>query len=423
MAEGVASLADEIDFVFSGESEIAWPAFLTRHRDGEVPTERIIRGPPTTELDAMPTPDYGEFYAQRTSFLPDAKPEDTWLPYDASRGCWHGQRHQCTFCGINLLGIGYRQRSAGRVLSDLTTLLGRHPSRKVLMADNIMPRSFFRTLIPRLETELPGLTMYYLQRPGLTLEEVVALVRAGVAFIQPGIEALSSSLLARMNKDVSASHNIELLRWARSVGLPDLPWYLLYDLPDDRIVDWQETLALIPLLHHLHPPLQLRPITIARFSPYFDSAANFGMKNLRPFSVHDDVFPEDVDTSRLAFDFEADYDNGSRGRPDLIDAIRSEVDSWRRAWNERPRSAPALSVQRLGGGTFLLRDTRGLPATRELQVVSREQASTALVSRPVGESPEQAWALDNRIAVILDGQLAPLATAEPTLLQELTAEG
>ena len=58
------------------------------------------------------------------------------------------------------------------------------------------------------------------------------LKRAGISFIQPGIEALSSSLLKLMRKGVSAHQNLALLRYARCAGV-HLVWNLLCGFPGD----------------------------------------------------------------------------------------------------------------------------------------------------------------------------------------------
>ena len=116
-----------------------------------------------------------------------------------------------------------------------------------------MPRSYFRTLLPRLAAEVPGLRAFYEQKSNLSLDNVLELKAAGICDIQPGIEALSTSLLKRMDKGVSARQNIALMRYARAVGL-SLTWNLLYAFPGDQLEDYEQTLALVPLLRHLNPP-------------------------------------------------------------------------------------------------------------------------------------------------------------------------
>ena len=108
-----------------------------------------------------------------------------------------------------------------------------------------MPRSYFKTLLPRLATELPGIQVFYEEKSNLTLDQVEALRKAGVCDIQPGIEALSSALLTRMDKGVTARQNIALMRYARAVGLT-LTWNLLYAFPGDHVEDYEETLRSCP---------------------------------------------------------------------------------------------------------------------------------------------------------------------------------
>ena len=222
MAEGIRSLSDRVDYVFSGESEQTFREFLEGRQRRELPAERILYGRPCTAMDQLPTPDYADYYMQLRAFLPDrAARADArgYLAYETSRGCWWGAKSHCTFCGLNGQGMASREKSPDRVLAELKVLLGDSPSRQVVMTDNIMPHAYFRTLLPRLPDELPGVEIMYEQKANLSLEQVRALARAGVREIQPGIEALSSGLLALMAKGTTAAQNIALLRYARATRL------------------------------------------------------------------------------------------------------------------------------------------------------------------------------------------------------------
>ena len=89
MAAGMASLAKSADFIFSGESEISFPAFLESHFSGLPSATRIIRGEPYRNLDALPEPDFREYFEQLEIFLPGSKMarnDDIWLPCQSSRG-------------------------------------------------------------------------------------------------------------------------------------------------------------------------------------------------------------------------------------------------------------------------------------------------------------------------------------------------
>jgi ribosomal peptide maturation radical SAM protein 1 len=421
MGQGIARLCPVIDVVFSGESETTFVAVMQRLLAGERPASRVIYGQPCRDLDAIPTPRYTEFFDQLARLLPGSEAAaSAVLPAESSRGCWWGQKHQCTFCGLNGLGIGFREKSPDRVIEELKTLVEGHPTRSVSMADNIMPYTYFRTLVPRLAREVPDLKIFYEQKANLSLDKVVALKRAGVTSIQPGIEALSTCLLRRMDKGVTGPQNVALLRYTRSVGM-GVVWNLLCGFPGDHLDDYEETLRLLPLLRHLQPPTGASSVSIERFSPYFDRPEQYGISNIRPIEAYALAFPPGADLERLAYHFDADFASAARDHPDVIREIRREIDQWRRAWTGAGSQLPALSVRRLAGDVYVLHDTRGLPGTTELQVLARAEAAVALVGRPRPGSPELTWALDSRVIVELDGGYVPLATAEPELLLEFEA--
>ncbi|MCK6625841.1 MAG: RiPP maturation radical SAM C-methyltransferase [Anaerolineae bacterium] len=431
MAQGIASLSPTIDYIFSGESETTFPHFLSQIRAGQPPPERIIYGQPCRQLDALPLPDFTEYYEQLERYLPElaARPDYLGLPYESSRGCWWGQKHHCTFCGLNGLGMAFRAKSPDKVISDLKQLAAQYPAGRIVMADNIMPHAYFKTLLPRLEAEIPGLRLFYEQKANLSLEQVVLLKRAGVTDIQPGIEALSSSFLKRMKKGVSARQNIALLRYARAANLR-LIWNILWGFPGDQRQEYQETLALLPLLRHLQPPNRVLHLLIDRFSPYFDHPADYGITAIQPFSGYAQFLPDGVDPAQVAYHFVADYPCEAHQHPELMAEIQAEVDAWRAAWQAelvlsptlRVPTPPLLMVTREANGRWLLRDTRGLPGVDERAWLNPQQASVALAARPFTSTAEIEWALERKVGVVLDGWYVPLATAAPELLQKFEAE-
>jgi ribosomal peptide maturation radical SAM protein 1 len=430
LAKGMVSLDPDgciIDHVFSGDGEAAFPRFLGRVARGEPPSARIIRGDLCTDLDGLPTPDYGEYIEQRDFVLPELARSDgpAELPYETSRGCWWGERQQCTFCGTNGDGVQYRHKSAQRVIDDLQQIARRYPNCCVHMADTVMPQAYFRTLLPQLAERRLPLSLGYGQRANLGLNEVITLARAGVDLIQPGIEALSTRLLHRMRKGTSARDNIALLRYARATGLR-LLWALLWGFPGDEREEYEETLALLPLLHHLQAPGSLLHVSVDRFSPYFDDPDAFGVHNIRPLCGYADVFPPQADVFRLAHYFTADYECASHRHLGLVEQIASEVEAWQGDWLSA-ESRPVLHITRTGGGRFILFDTRGLPGTQVVQILTDDRARAALVAQPALEAEEFNWGLDQKVGVMLDGWYVPLATADPELIlkfeQEIVAVG
>jgi ribosomal peptide maturation radical SAM protein 1 len=316
----------------------------------------------------------------------------------------------------------HREKSPDRVIEELRCLLEKHPTKKVCVVDNIMPRSYFRTLLPRLAAEVPGLLAFYEQKSNLSLGDVLALKGAGICDVQPGIEALSTPLLKRMDKGVTAHQNLALMRYARAAGL-SLTWNLLYAFPGDHIEDYEQTLALVPLLRHLSPPGGLSHLSIDRFSPYFSSPGRYGITNVRPMTGYNSVLPAAAEVDKIAYHFVGDYQSASRENPELIERLKNEVDCWMSLWSKEDEALPALALTPLSSDSFLLFDSRGLDGCDQIQFIDREQASVVLTGRRLEERHRVVeWALEARLVVEIDSLFVPLVTAEPDLLHEFELE-
>jgi ribosomal peptide maturation radical SAM protein 1 len=309
----------------------------------------------------------------------------------------------------------FREKSPERVIADLKSLLAHHPTRLVVMYDNIMPHSYFHTLLPRLDREVPHLHLFYEQKANLTLDQVVALKKAGVAVIQPGIEALSSSLLKRMNKGVTGRQNLALLRYAWAVDLA-VNWNILYAFPGDLASEYQETLELLPLLRHLYPPTAVCHLSIDRFSPYFDRPADYGVTNIRPIESYRAILPPQADIWKCSYHFVGDYRSQAQEYPELIQEIKKEVKAWRDAWESPTQAPPVLAVTLLADDTYLLIDSRGLPGTEMFTFTDEETARVVLAGHRGPVTPHVEWALAHKAAVVHDGWVTPLASATPDLI-------
>jgi hypothetical protein len=217
-----------------------------------------------------------------------------------------------------------------------------------------------------------------------------------------------------MKKGVSAEQNINLLRYARAVGVW-LGWNILYALPGDKVAEYQQTLEFIPLLRHLQPPLGLSHLSLERFSPYFMNSVHYGIENLRPIGAYRALLPEHADVAKIAYHFEGDYESGSKENVGLIQELDAEVNRWQRAW-ESDEEIPSLAVSELNDNSYLLLDTRGIEGTQEINFLNAARTRVALTGR--AKSPQDLqWALERKIVVQLDSRNVPLATAEPKLFQ------
>ncbi|MDG4765939.1 RiPP maturation radical SAM C-methyltransferase [Solwaraspora sp. WMMD406] len=288
-----------VDFVVRGEGEVAFPRLLDaldgrtdfasvpglswRH-DGEA------RHNPQGSLLApahIPTPLFDDWFAQFAESTIDGYIEPK-LVLESARGCWWGEKHHCTFCGLNGTAMTFRAKSPARVVDELTDLIGRHQTLDVIMVDNIIDNRYYSDFLPRIAALDLDLRLHYEVKSNLRPAEITALRSAGVAHVQPGIESLVSPVLKLMDKGVSGIHNVRTLRDCESASLT-VSWNWLYGFPGERLADYEAVLRQLPRLAHLQPPAGASRILLERFSPYFENPA-LGFPQRRPARLYQHVY-------------------------------------------------------------------------------------------------------------------------------------
>lgn len=419
MGSAIFDISGWVDYVFSGESEASFPLVLKQILSGHPPKRKVVFGEPCMSLDALPICRFDEYFQQLEELLPNsrmAKDNHIRVPMETSRGCWWGQKHHCTFCGLNGEGMSFRQKSAKRAFDELISITRNVPVSKVFMTDNIMPHDYFSSLLKILSKNCPTVYIFYEQKSNLSLQNFKDLRNASVMEIQPGIEALSSPLLVRMKKGVRASMNIRTLRYARSFGIT-VSWNLLCGFPGDTVDEYAHLPSLLPLLSHLQPPGHFGHISIDRFSPYFVDFESYGLENLRPIRSYGEVYPSEANLFDLAYHFEADYASAITEDKALFKSIASLIEDWETKWSG-DIYPPCLFVSDIDGDQFILVDTREGTRGLAMRFISRERAQTVLW-RPASDA-DRKWALDIDAAVMLEGEYVPLATSTEGVLEALT---
>ena len=334
---------DFVDAVVSGEADLVFPEIvkevmlsgrvpkldgvLTRSRSElHILQQRPSHTPIVQNLDQLPLPDYDDYFARRkSSSITFTKPAG--LLFETSRGCWWGEKHHCTFCGLNGETMRYRSKSAKRAVDEFVYLTRRYPGCSINAVDNILDMQYFNDFLPMLATQQHGLKLFYEVKANLKKEQLQVLLEAGVSEIQPGIESFSDHVLRIMRKGVSALQNIQLIKMCRQLGM-NVFYNLIWGFPGESPEDYAEMASLVPLLSHLEPPVGEGAIRIDRFSPSFEQATELGFGELIPHPAYRYVYPFSEEAlSRLAYffvsahaiDHEAPY----------TDALASEVHEWR----------------------------------------------------------------------------------------------
>jgi ribosomal peptide maturation radical SAM protein 1 len=354
-----------VDFVVRGEGEQAFPELLAalaaggslagvpglcwRGRDG---AQRCNPAPPPLPAADIPVPDYDDWFA-RLEESPVSQYIEPNLVIETARGCWWGEKHHCTFCGLNGTLMKFRSKSPDAVLAELRELVARHRVLDVIVVDNIIDNTYFTTVLPRIAELGWDLRIHYEVKANLRPAEITAFRNARVTHVQPGIESLVSPVLQIMDKGVSAVRNVRTLRDGESAGLT-VSWNWLYGFPGERLDDYRPVLRQLPRLVHLQPPDGASRILLERFSPYFQNTA-LGFPDRTTGRPYRHVY--DLDEADL-YDMVYVFDTPPRG---LTDDEAHELSRLVALWRERyPDSA---LVRQYDGDSIVLADRRvGWPA-------------------------------------------------------------
>jgi ribosomal peptide maturation radical SAM protein 1 len=370
-----------VDYVCSGESEKSFPSLVEQIFSGSTPAnvagivyraagESVSTGPPEMirEMDQLPVPDFSDYFngleksAAGRGVIPT-------LLFETSRGCWWGAKHHCTFCGLNGQSMAFRSKSAARALAELEYLVNTWGVELVEVVDNILDMKYFQDLLPALAAMNRPTQLFYEVKANLARKHVEMLRDAGVHRIQPGIESMSDHVLKLMRKGTTALKNIQLLKWCKEYGI-SADWNLLYGFPGETRDDYREMMSLLPAIKFLGAPSAWGPVRMDRFSPYFDSASEFGMQNVRPLLAYRHLYPfSDASLAKIAYYFDYDYDSTIDPRGHANDVVK-----YLEEWKRQPEVG-WLCYDIASDGTLALFDSRSDATVRELTFAGLERAA------------------------------------------------
>lgn len=360
-------LFPEIDYVSNGEADVSFPrlcenlarglaavpaGILHRHGAGDGATPHAA-GP--VHLDSLPVPDYDDFINVLTRTFPGAAP--AFVPLEASRGCWWGEKHHCTFCGLNGEAMAFRRKDWRRVAWETELLEKRYRPALLQFTDNILALDYFRTLLPHWAEHAHRTPKFFEVKANLKREQVALLRNSGVSFIQPGVESLADRTLALMDKGVSAAQNIALLRWCAELGVT-ADWNLIFGFPGEDLDDYARIFETMQKLTHLRAPTACSLIRMDRFSPNFARWQEKGFTAVRPMPAYKHIYPLGEERLReVAYFF--DYEHADLGR---VVELSQDIFAFGNVWRERSRPPRpdngTFAVKRHLDGGWILLDRR-----------------------------------------------------------------
>ncbi|RJQ77123.1 RiPP maturation radical SAM protein 1 [Pseudonocardiaceae bacterium YIM PH 21723] len=373
-----------LDYVVRGEGELVLPQLLDHVERGKAPEDlpgvcwwdgdRSVCNPAPTRIvppAAIPSPlfDDWERALEDSPVRGHVQPK---LVLEGARGCWWGEKHQCTFCGLNGSFIQFRSKAPDVLWEELSTLVTKHRLLDVVMVDNIIDMNYLPGLLPLLRDQDWDLRIHYEVKSNLRPDQVEQLAAAGVAHIQPGIESLNSRVLRIMDKGVDGCQNVRILREAENNDVT-VSWNYLYGFPGETDDDYGPVIEQLPALVHLQPPGAASRISLERFSPYFEDPG-LGFPARVPARFYGYTYDLPVaELHDLAYMFDC-ADAGIEG--EVVDRLHASIAGWAGGY-----PASSLVQREYGDGGLLIEDRRaGWPAADHL-LTGREAQAYRLLER------------------------------------------
>lgn len=402
MGQEIIKYIEPIDFVFSGPGLISFPQFIQFAIDRDEEKQHAIDGvfskknvntisPIETETNA--DRNGGEFYPLEVSWEKDLhtiKPLGAELDintpigldyhpflkslknnfqekevapillFETSRGCWWGEYAKCTFCGLNGNSIVYRSMNAESAIRQFNSLTSYYPDCTYFHSvDNILPKHYFKEVLPFVN--LPSDVMIFSEvKSDVREEEFKALKSSNIGIIQPGVEALSTSVLKLMKKGSTSFQNIQLLKNCITYNIYPI-WSIILGFPGEDESVYDKYYDDFPLLTHLPPPSQFMPMRIDRYSYYFDNAEQIGLE-IQPDEFYKFIYPfEDDVVFNMAYYFVDTNENASyiQTMNKHMKNIEERFQSWRDRWYESADiPQPMLYIKKRGKPSSIIFDSR-----------------------------------------------------------------
>jgi ribosomal peptide maturation radical SAM protein 1 len=331
-----------IDHVVVGEGEETFPALVrtivggggegfpdgVAYRQGEkiclTPNQSLF-----SDFTKTGPPDYDDYYHLLAELGDTAQGLDRILLYEGSRGCWWGEKHHCTFCGLNAQSMKFRAKSSDQVAREMTYLSHRYDTARFRLVDNIIDMKYIEHLFGKFAADHCDLDVFIETKSNLQKSQIRTLAVGGVKCMQPGLESLSLNQLKAMDKGVTPMQNIICLKWSLYYRVT-VSWNILLGFPGESNEDYQRQIELIPSLVHLQPPEATGKFWLERFSPYYMRPHEYGVQITGPGMAYEYVYDaRKVDLKKIAYDFEYELDNWPVD-PNVYHELVSAIEGWQR---------------------------------------------------------------------------------------------
>ena len=408
IADEIMRQCPQVDYIHCGDAEVSFPEMVRRldrgqsmeglsgvmWRDGEA-IRYAGRAPNFTAMDETPLPEFDEYFHARQEGGYEQYEDacEPMIPIETARGCWWGEKHHCTFCGLNRSGMEFRAKSPERVLDQLEQLSRKHGVFSFNAIDNIMAPEYTDQLFRRLAEANTDLEIHYEIRPNFSRTQLGRMRKGGLTSVQPGVESFATNVLKSMRKMTTGMRNVELIKWCTFYRI-DCLYNILMRFPGETEEDYRLQAQLVPKILHLQPPWGIVKARADRGSPMFTEPETQSVGRLTPARCYDYIFPRRFDLSRVSYYF--DHEIGNVVDEEHYDDLLDLVAQWQSLWTET--SQPTLTYRK-AFSSIVIEDRRRRKAAAysyaDARAVLYEYCADARTTRDIaGAFGSEAWVAD-----------------------------
>jgi hypothetical protein len=246
------------------------PGAITAGNHGTSPE----KPPPLLRILDLPAPDFDAMDLAAYSLSPDS----TTVLYQLSRGC----TDKCTFCSEWVFWQRFRALDPLQSVDQLAEMQRRYGFTEVLFTDSLLNGS-----IKRLRAFAEGvlernLTFQWggFMRAQMDADTLAVLKRAGLQWVNIGIESMSDATLDLMNKRRTEADNLHALRLFLENGI-QVQSGLIPGFPGDTRARFLYTIQQLAALKKEFPALLSftnEPFTVSPAQPIYKELGTFGLE-------------------------------------------------------------------------------------------------------------------------------------------------
>lgn len=310
---------DWVDTLLSGEGEESLYKYIIHYyneeNEGAFVSKRYEETKCYADINSLPIPEYSDYL----EIIQECRlsKENVFYFYEIARGCWW---NRCTFCSSSRLYNKYREKRPDIVAKNLIDMNKKYNINKIWLLGDCYSFSSYIKLANILETY--GVTFDFIvySRCSLEISYYSALKKMGVNTIIVGIEAISDSLLKKMDKGCLAIANIQCLKICSKFKI-NCVYNLFYSYPNFDEIDYLETINNIVSVSGYQPPESLCDMELQYGSKIFMSPETYDISNVYYTEFDKICFQNKIKS------FKYDYEK-SRDTTKYSQDIISKVQQW-----------------------------------------------------------------------------------------------